>query len=354
MNIKTYDMAFEEDNIWFVHYKFNILFCFNITVGQVVKTIPIPVEVADYNGPYFIAIIYNKGKIYLMPWNEGNLFIYDIGDDSYESIKVPLERIPYATGFFFNHDDLYIVPCASTEILKLNHINNQLDKVVDLKNYISNTWTYGGSVEHMENGVYAISMVNSSEILIFDSNEEKVSKISIVDDEIGESRIVYVKPYIYMSTSGKNRSKVRIINPKTGEVIKEIEKKNNNNSEIWSVFDKYILIDYDELKIYDIYDYKLNYIGEMNYLDYENELHKPVELTRGIWKQNHVGVTALFNNCDCSISIFKDGSFENKETFCLKGDEAVIKRVLKEHMTHGLREADDYKLQDMLDIIIEK
>lgn len=128
-------MEKKEDNIWFIHNNYPILFCYNLVKNKILvkKIIPISNKrmVACFSS---INIIENT--LFLIPNNSGVVVIYDIEKDSFQSITIECSgsnvfRDSYVFGKY-----IYCIPYRYTNIVKINCITLEIE-YIPINHFIS-------------------------------------------------------------------------------------------------------------------------------------------------------------------------------------------------------------------------
>lgn len=355
------DMCFDGTYIWFVHYNLNILFCVDLENACVRKTYLIPYE--EYYGEYelYIRIIVYGDFLWLIPGLANRIVIFNKKTEQFKAIDMLRKKEWKGDGFFsgayqYKHF-LYCIPAAFLKLIRINLKTREIVCLKDFSVYGERYNLFGYNTAKGKQNTIVKPLMDGKDLIVIDLEKEKVCLLETNVDDLNFSgtgiEIACIDNFVYMCSFLKEDLFLRKIDLNTGNVIKKI-KIDYGIRKLSSVAD-YIVLDYDRVSKYQIYNKEMELIhgGEIK-INKTLNLFKN-ERQQGTWKDFDNGMIGCFHNGENLLYIYRTLDMKLEKVIdiqvdisCLEKLKGRIKREdgLKQK-EHNLYTLSDFLYEDM-------
>ena len=350
-NIPIWPSVFcvDEDDIWFVHGKINILMRYNISndYTYIVDIIP--------NEKLFQECLYSsiykwKQRIFLIPCWANEIKVYDIPSKKFTVI--PLKdtglynnKLLFCKSYVFENK-LYCIPYYYGAIVKIdldniNIIYFDIAKQISRINGDFNKCVYINDATRIDDEVYSI-IANTNKVLIFSLKTEKfrIQDISSVESD-----------FVSIANIGNN---VFLYDELLHEMVK-IEKNSFEKENLYylpfigikmnTINSKFILIDpvdNDEIRIIDS-DGKIIYKDDKCIGELKNSLYP--DLKCGTIYEGEENSSYYYNSNNFLLSEFRNGEIYKSYKFMLqKAEFTKLKEIIMNMKQHETLENEMFGL----------
>ena len=363
-NIAFKNIAINEKKGWFFNIGYNAIFQIDLVTGQLKLEAFVPEESLGVR-ELFGAVAYFNEKLYLAPWKDERICIYDLGKHKFDFVDLDLERYGEMNNFnlFYQAEvidnNIYFFPGRFHAIVKLNPVDNSLEYINSWYEELSAIWNEDKSNKvifnkiRVENaGWCTMACCRSNVILRINMLGGEFSIIeSGIDGEFSDA-VKFEEKYI---GSFKNSGLLYEISNK-GAVEIPLELESVSGHYIHKDDSNICLIPYFEKKfdIYDLNTYKkkLSYefpdviSDSQKWVPYSNTslCNRKIDAHRIISYSNYSGEILIIDMSECSVSSI------------VPTMDAETEKIIKEHLYGLFRktlflERLDYGLKDFFETL---
>lgn len=344
-------MDISEGEIWFIHNNYPFLFCFDLERKKVTlaKVIPINGEsvIASFSSIHVVG-----EKIYLIPNNARDIFVYYRNADEYEKLFLNNTCPNMFRDSYLYDNYIYCIPYRYDKIVKVNLVLDKITYInIDKDNYIPKSSDFCINSVHRNNNCVVCVVWKTDYFIEFNLENEKINFIKGINDgekhSLSRMCIFKNRKYIY-----DMKRVCYILNKESEEICKSVTM--NYEDALIIPNGEVIIIDPIDSNSWQIVDQMLNLIADTHY-DYEvSNCDCPP------WKIGAYVCDGEFNLYRIGMGgeltgIRKDGSIFIHEFISIEREKwsLLIEELVQINKNYVIKETNTYCVNDFLNKVIE-
>lgn len=252
-----------ETGIWFVHYTLSLLLFYEFKRNAVTIIERIPGNNETGQMAFYADVVKNDDKLYLIPCNAKQCWIYDIVNSRFT--RIPLKKVG-SKNFRNIHvykKNIYAIPYEYNKVVKIELKNNDVEYLTGFKDLYtnSNADSYINSSKKYNERFIVNAVPQTESYLVYDMKEKKWEKVDIYGKKL--SFIICMDEVLY----GFDYCKKTIVKfTIRGEILKESSDIGFESVVMQSMHNQKIIVD-------DVYSGKIKIYNSNLEMLYENELN---------------------------------------------------------------------------------
>lgn len=291
--------------VWFAHNVVNILFCVNV-IQKSQKSYIIPFK--ERIGVAYSDILYNNGKLYLIPLWGMRIVVFDIANEIFDEIE--LEELDdaticrrYCAGRIVDNT-LYLIP-EGDRFLSIDLYSKNICQNYIYKYFTNNNLNGFYNASGLNNNIFIAGARNHAGLLYIDANNNVIN---------WKWESLFLGNFYGMDTDGTilfahcpKEKKIISFDTYTEEIINNTIINTDAPAYVNFLQGKYLCLDYYLQSKYEIYDTALNLVFEGDSFPKDCD-HGKVEFDTyfGVWCDACDGRAVWFNNCTGEMRIYDD------------------------------------------------
>lgn len=338
------------DDIWFVYGHFAVLCKYSISNKQVTVVGKIPVN-DMHQESLFLKIIYLEDKLFLIPCWANEIIVYDISDDTFETIGVATTEGLKFTDAYIYDGRIICIPYSYQAIVSINPEKLELSLEYSLKEcFEKNNISYFNDSEMLDDKTVIMVSPSTNGVWLYSVEHRVLSCVYVGDGDDKYSSVAIAGQYIILcSNLSRKIYKYDLINRKIQATWwpsgRKAVKIMTYSDDAFVVDD----IDSSWMGIYNVDFDELTCIVSETIKERENYCTFLV----GIMEANKE-IKIYFDNADATFLFFNEDFTYEQLSIKIDEEHKKLMQNIQYSLDASVRECEMFSLESFLESIIVK